>query len=54
MSMLTDLKLMFATFNVLFSKESTSGVAEGQTTAVGENYSMPGFEKPNFSRHDNE
>ena len=31
----TDLRLMFATFNILFSKESTSGVQEGQVTAAG-------------------
>lgn len=33
MSLLEDIKLMFATVKVLFMKESTSGVAEGQTTA---------------------
>lgn len=33
MSLLEDLKLMFATVKVLFMKESTSGIAEGQTTA---------------------
>ena len=34
MSVLTDLKLMFATFSILFLPESTQGVAEGQTTAM--------------------
>ena len=33
MSLLGDLKLMFATVKVLFMKDSTSGIAEGQTTA---------------------
>ncbi len=31
--MVEDLKLMFATVRILFMRESTSGVAEGQTTA---------------------
>lgn len=34
MSILTDLKLCFATFAILFSSESTTGVEEGQTTAI--------------------
>lgn len=34
MSLLEDLRLMFATVKVLFLKESTSGVAKDQTTAV--------------------
>ena len=34
MSLLEDIKLMFATVKVLFMKESTSGIAEGQTTAA--------------------
>ena len=33
MSIMTDLKLMFATVKILFMKESTSGIGEGQTTA---------------------
>lgn len=33
MSLLEDIKLMFATVKVLFMKESTSGIADGQTTA---------------------
>ncbi len=45
MSLLTDLELFFATFGILFKKESTEGVEQGQTTAVGENYTLPGFEK---------
>lgn len=36
MSILEDLKLMFATVKILFLKESTEGVREGQTTASGE------------------
>ena len=31
-----DLKLLFATIRILFMKESTVGVAEGQTTAMAE------------------
>lgn len=34
MSFFEDLKLMFATVKILFIKESTSGVENGQTTAV--------------------
>ena len=34
MSLSEDIKLMFATVKVLFMKESTSGIAEGQTTAA--------------------
>lgn len=34
MSMAEDLKLMFATARILFMKDSTEGVAAGQTTAV--------------------
>ena len=34
MSVLTDLKLMFATVGILFSKESTEGVGVGQVTAM--------------------
>ena len=33
MSIIEDLKLMFATVRILFMKESTEGVAAGQTTA---------------------
>lgn len=36
MSLLQDIKLMFATVKILFMKESTSGVAQGQTTAAAE------------------
>jgi len=36
MNMLTDIQLCFATFAILFSKESTEGIAEGATTALGE------------------
>ena len=34
MSILTDLKLMFATFSVLFQSESTAGVDVGAITAM--------------------
>ena len=34
MSVLTDLKLCFATLSILFTPESTAGVAAGQTTAM--------------------
>ncbi len=34
MSLLTDLRLLFATVEILFSSESTEGVSEGQTTAI--------------------
>ena len=33
-SILEDLSIIFATIKVLFIKESTEGVADGQTTAV--------------------
>ena len=34
MNFLTDLQLIFATFGILFSKESTEGVAANQVTAI--------------------
>lgn len=34
MSILTDLQLMFATFKILFSADSTEGIEEGQTNAM--------------------
>ena len=34
MDILTDLRLMFATFRILFSSESTEGVDSDQTTAM--------------------
>ena len=34
MNLLTDLELMFNTFRILFSRESTEGVSEGSTTAI--------------------
>ena len=34
MSVITDLQLMFATFGILFSKESTEGIESGQVTAL--------------------
>lgn len=34
MGVLTDLKLIFATFGILFSPESTTGVSEGTVTAM--------------------
>lgn len=45
MGIFTDLQLLFATFGILFSKESTEGVEVGQVTAVGDNFKIPGFEK---------
>ena len=33
---LEDLKIMLATVKILFMPESTEGVAEGQTTAMGD------------------
>lgn len=36
MSIIEDLKIMFNTFKILFRKESTEGIAEGQTTAMAE------------------
>ena len=45
MSFLTDLQLFFATFGILFQSDSTEGIAIGQTTAVGENYTISSFEK---------
>ena len=42
MSLLTDLRLIFATVSILFRSESTEGVKEGQTTAMDcENWSNP-------------
>ena len=34
MNVLTDIRLMFATISILFMKESTEGVKEGQSTAI--------------------
>ena len=45
MSIVEDLRLMFATVLILFMKDSTEGVAEGQTTASAgsvENTEVPG------------
>ena len=42
MSVLTDLQLCFATFAVLFSSESTSGVGEGAVTAMDYDASLRG------------
>ena len=56
MSIFTDIKLIFATIGILFSKESTAGVEEGQVTAVGDHYSMHGVEqqKPAAIDYDDE
>ena len=35
-SLIEDLKIMLATVKILFMPESTEGVAEGQTTAMGD------------------
>ena len=40
MNILTDLELIFATFGILFSGESTQGVEAGQVTAAGEHYDL--------------
>lgn len=37
MSLVTDLKIIFATVKILFVPESTEGVAQGQTTAAKDN-----------------
>jgi lipopolysaccharide/colanic/teichoic acid biosynthesis glycosyltransferase len=34
LSLMTDVKLMFATVKILFMKESTEGIGEGQRTAM--------------------
>ena len=34
MSILTDIRLIFATFGILFSKESTEGIEDGALTAI--------------------
>lgn len=34
-SLVEDIKIIFATVKILFMKESTAGVSEGQTTAMG-------------------
>ena len=39
---------------ILFLPENTVGVEAGQTTAVGENYVMPGFEKKKIVDYDDE
>ena len=36
MSLMEDLKLVFATVKVLFLKESTTGISQGQTTAAAQ------------------
>ena len=33
-SLITDLKIIFATIAILFQKESTEGISEGTTTAM--------------------
>ena len=38
-SLFEDFKIMFATAKILFMKESTEGISEGQTTAMsGKNH----------------
>ena len=41
MSMVLDLRLIFATVKILFSKESTDGIETGQTTAVDNHEKEP-------------
>lgn len=49
MSFLADLKLMFATVKILFVKDSTQGIQEGQTTALMVGKSETGANKPGKS-----
>ena len=39
MSFMLDIQLLFATVRILFKKESTSGIKQGDTTAIGSNKS---------------
>ncbi len=54
MSVFTDLQLIFATFGILFSRESTEGVEAGQTTAVGSYYKKETLTKATGIDYDNE
>lgn len=45
MGILTDLRLIFATIAILFSKESTQGFKSSQVSALSMNYTIPGFEE---------
>lgn len=45
MSITEDLRLMFATLRILFIPESTEGIADGQTTAMGYNNPTDATEK---------
>ena len=54
MSVLTDIQLLFATFGILFSKESTEGIEAGQVTAAGENYITTSSPKEAVIDYDNE
>ena len=47
-SMVEDLKICFATVKILFEKESTEGIAEGQTTAASNN--TKGYKKADNSK----
>lgn len=47
-SMAEDLKICFATVKILFEKESTEGIAEGQTTAASNN--TRGYQKTDNSK----
>ena len=38
MNIMTDLELIFATFFILFSSESTAGVESGSVTAMAMDY----------------
>jgi len=37
LSLMTDIKLLFSTIRILFIKESTAGIEDGQKTALGGN-----------------
>ena len=54
LNVFTDIRLIFATSGILFSKERTQGVESGQVTAVGEDYMMPGFEQSKVVDYDDE
>ena len=47
-SMAEDLKICFATVKILFEKESTEGIAEGQTTAASSD--IKGYQKTNNNK----
>ncbi len=54
MNFLTDLQLCFATFAVLFSRDSTQGYSGTGGIEIGENYIITGFEKPDMVDYEEE